>query len=119
MSRYSEVEWEKAACKDTPTQFFFVFEENKNAQKWLDIGILRRICASCPIFTECLAYALGHENYGVWGGMLASERNTLNGRAPAINSMKVIYKLGQFGVRISEIEEAIREYKNHERSLEN
>lgn len=36
------------------------------------------ICNLCPFKTECLDYALAaKEQYGVWGGLTASERNTL------------------------------------------
>lgn len=36
-----------------------------------DIATAKRICAECPVMTECLEGALErHEPYGVWGGQL-------------------------------------------------
>lgn len=33
------------------------------------------LCASCPVQTECAAYAIaGRENFGVWGGLTPAER---------------------------------------------
>jgi WhiB family redox-sensing transcriptional regulator len=35
----------------------------------------KRICRKCPVKSECLAYALEHdEQHGVWGGMTPAER---------------------------------------------
>ena len=38
----------------------------------------KRICASCPVRVECLAYALDRrETWGVWGGLSERERHRL------------------------------------------
>jgi WhiB family redox-sensing transcriptional regulator len=38
----------------------------------------KRICALCPVISECLAWALGSgEDYGIWGGMTEGERRAL------------------------------------------
>lgn len=37
--------------------------------------VARMICAGCPVKNECLDYALKHEEFGIWGGMSAEERN--------------------------------------------
>jgi WhiB family redox-sensing transcriptional regulator len=38
----------------------------------------KRICASCAVRVECLAYALrSNEQLGVWGGMSENERRDL------------------------------------------
>ena len=37
-----------------------------------------RVCALCPVRTECLAHALAiREPHGVWGGLAAGQRRTL------------------------------------------
>lgn len=43
-----------------------------------DIRAAKAFCASCPALTICLAYALGNEEYGVWGGKTARERQLMN-----------------------------------------
>jgi WhiB family redox-sensing transcriptional regulator len=38
----------------------------------------KRVCASCAVRVECLAYALrSNEQLGVWGGMTENERRDL------------------------------------------
>ena len=35
----------------------------------------KQVCATCPVCTDCLEYALAaHEPYGIWGGMTKQER---------------------------------------------
>jgi hypothetical protein len=94
-------------------------EENRRINDWIDIGILRRICGGCPIYKECLSYALGNENYGVWGGMTTNERNAFNGRAPYRQTKETIIELADYGVSIHDIKEAVNEYQTDERSMEN
>lgn len=45
----------------------------------------KNICRTCPVQTECLAFALRtHESYGVWGGKTPQERQRrANPRKPA------------------------------------
>ena len=119
MPRYDEVNWEVGACKGAPTNLFYAVEENRKINEWIDIGILRRICGGCPIYKECLAYALRHEQYGVWGGMTTQERNAFNGRAPYDRTRQVIIQLAPYGVSITDIQEAVLEYQIDERSVEN
>ena len=39
---------------------------------------VKKICAACPVQTQCLKYALDHdERFGVWGGMSERERRRL------------------------------------------
>ncbi|MQA05771.1 MAG: WhiB family transcriptional regulator [Streptosporangiales bacterium] len=59
-----------AACKGGDPDRLFVRGAEQNHAK--------RICTSCPVRTECLAYALDHGmEYGVWGGMTERERRSL------------------------------------------
>ncbi|MFB9626858.1 WhiB family transcriptional regulator [Nonomuraea helvata] len=38
----------------------------------------KRICTSCPVRTECLAYGLAYgEIYGIWGGTTEDERRRM------------------------------------------
>ena len=44
--------------------------------------VAKRICAPCPVRTECLEYALAAgERWGVWGGLSERERRRLKRRA--------------------------------------
>ena len=38
----------------------------------------KRVCAACPVITECLDYALANnERFGVWGGKSERERRAI------------------------------------------
>ena len=38
----------------------------------------KRICAECPVRSECLEHALEHdEKFGIWGGLSERERRKL------------------------------------------
>lgn len=42
---------------------------------------VREICKACPVQRECLTYALqANEQYGLWGGMTATERAQLKAK---------------------------------------
>jgi len=68
-------EWqERALCQQTDPEAFFP-EKGRSPRE------AKRICARCEVTTECLAYALGHdERFGVWGGLSAGERRKLKRR---------------------------------------
>ena len=42
-----------------------------------EIDTLRRICAGCPVIDQCGEWALHHEQYGFWAGMLPAERDEI------------------------------------------
>ena len=43
----------------------------------------KRVCLSCDVRSECLEYALAHdERFGIWGGLSERERRRLK-RRPA------------------------------------
>lgn len=44
----------------------------------------KRVCAVCPVRTECLNYAMEHHDAGVWGGFSERDRDKLRrGQNPA------------------------------------
>lgn len=66
-------EWRRrAACQSADPDAFFV-------EKGSDVDKAKRICAICPVKSECLECALsqGSDTAGVWGGMSRNERRRL------------------------------------------
>lgn len=40
----------------------------------------RTVCRRCPVFVDCLEYAVGNDiQFGVWGGMTPGEREKYRG----------------------------------------
>ena len=57
----------RAACADTSGQLTRLFFSDELP----DIAAAKRICADCPVLTECLEAAVTrNEQFGVWGGQL-------------------------------------------------
>ena len=61
----------QAACVGHAEYFF-------NDAKKTNVREAKKICAACPVQSQCLEYGLTHVEYGVWGGLTANERRTLN-----------------------------------------
>jgi WhiB family redox-sensing transcriptional regulator len=43
------------------------------------IAAAKRVCASCPILSECLNWAVDNLEEGIWGGTTTRERQSLSG----------------------------------------
>jgi len=71
--KYDEVEWEAAACKGINTDLFFL-ERGEGVSFYPQ---LRKICQSCPIYSECLEYAVWNETEGFWAATTPNERQRL------------------------------------------
>lgn len=67
----------EAACRDAPPDEFYRPEaESRRAAK--------RVCAVCPVITDCLETAQAmHEPEGIWGGLLPFERRRIEKRRAA------------------------------------
>lgn len=65
-------EWqEQALCAQTDPEEFF-------PEKGGPTALAKKICGRCPVATECLDFALTHdEQYGIWGGRSPRERGVL------------------------------------------
>jgi WhiB family redox-sensing transcriptional regulator len=62
---------EQALCAQTDPEAFFPEKSGSTREA-------KRICSRCEVRSECLDYALGHdERYGVWGGLSERERRRL------------------------------------------
>lgn len=119
MPGYSEVDWTKAECSGAPTSLFYVIEENKWLITTIGYEPTRRICGACPIWDKCLSYAMEHENYGMWGGLVTKERNALRRRDGSPLRETAITELTKYGISRKEIEAIADEYSSNERSVEN
>jgi len=75
--RYEDVEWHAAACKGVLVDLFYL---ETLSESLVHTPTLRRICQECPIYGDCLEYAVEHEHHGFWGGLTATERKRLRGR---------------------------------------
>ena len=71
-----EQEWqERALCAQTDPEAFFPEKGGSTREA-------KRICAGCEVRSECLEYALEHdERFGIWGGLSERERRKLKRRA--------------------------------------
>ena len=70
-----EQEWqERALCAQTDPEAFFPEKGGSTREA-------KQICNSCDVRSECLEYALGHdERFGIWGGLSERERRRLKRR---------------------------------------
>ena len=63
---------------------FFDFEDVRGHERTIRSERAKAICRGCAVRTQCLQHALAAEDFGVWGGTTASEREVLRaGRAVA------------------------------------
>lgn len=67
-----EPEWhERALCAQTDPEAFFPEKGGSTREA-------KKICTGCEVRSECLSYALAHdERFGIWGGLSERERRRL------------------------------------------
>jgi len=66
---------ERALCAQTDPEAFFPEKGGSTREA-------KKVCASCEVRSECLDYALAHdERFGIWGGLSERERRKLKRRA--------------------------------------
>lgn len=109
MPQYDEVDWEKAACRDSIyTDAFYDVEEARSIVAYEYINALRSICLSCPIWKECLSYAMSHEMYGVWGGLTSIERLSFKEPRKYPNQQRrALFALEEVGISYEQVMECI------------
>lgn len=71
-----ELFWqERALCAQTDPEAFFPEKGGSTREA-------KRVCLSCEVRSECLEYALAHdERFGIWGGLSERERRRLKRRS--------------------------------------
>jgi len=72
----SDPDWRwRALCAEVDPELFF-------PKKGMPTAAARRVCAACEVRTECLTWALEHDQeHGVWGGLSDQERRRLKREA--------------------------------------
>ena len=68
-----------AACRGEPVESFVA---NRHTGSPSAIARARAVCGGCSVKEECLAYALAHDEVGIWGGTSESQRRQMNGMRP-------------------------------------
>lgn len=68
----------RAICRDEPAELFFPVGDAGPAQAQL--AEAKAVCDRCPVVSDCLEWALAHEDVGVWGGQSEQERRALRRR---------------------------------------
>lgn len=70
---------DRAACRDAdPDLFFPASEDMARRAVARQVARAKAICASCPVWATCLAWAVQNgQDHGVWGGLTARERRRL------------------------------------------
>ena len=71
-----DLSWqERALCAQTDPEAFFPEKVGSTREAKI-------VCLSCDVRSECLEYALGHdERFGIWGGLSERERRRLKRRS--------------------------------------
>jgi WhiB family transcriptional regulator, redox-sensing transcriptional regulator len=71
-----EMSWqERALCAQTDPESFFPEKGGSTREA-------KRVCTGCDVKSECLMYALAHdERFGIWGGLSERERRRLKKQA--------------------------------------
>lgn len=67
--------FENPNCYGTDAESFF-----PEATHTTENEAAKRICSNCDHISECLEWALHHEDSGIWGGMTARDRGRLRSR---------------------------------------
>ncbi len=66
---------ERALCAQTDPEAFFPEKGGSTREA-------KKVCVGCTVQTQCLEYALAHdERFGIWGGLSERERRKLKKRA--------------------------------------
>lgn len=61
-------------CQDTDSEAFFTPE---GTSTYPNLDVLKRVCSSCTVVSECLDYALKYEVLGYWGNTSDIQRSRI------------------------------------------
>lgn len=71
---------DQALCLGEHPETWFPAHYTKDGREHPDVTAAKSICIHCPVADECLAYALAHDEDGIWGGLTPAERSALGRR---------------------------------------
>jgi WhiB family redox-sensing transcriptional regulator len=86
---YEEVPWEDSACSKAENVDFFPEPGKEYRTK---IAEAKAVCKDCSIKMQCLEYSLENEEHGIWGGLSASERDSMRRSRRARKTIPVFIK---------------------------
>jgi WhiB family redox-sensing transcriptional regulator len=67
-----------AACRGSGTQNFYHPDAERGPSKARREAKAKAVCATCPVITNCLEWALSaREPYGIWGGTTVEDRERI------------------------------------------
>lgn len=101
------IDWSKGNCVGMPLNDFFIVEEKRQSvklQKEL-MDVIRPTCFSCPIWAKCLTWGFRNENFGVWGGLTSSERQSFSDPKPSEIRGRAILALNTFAITEKQVRE--------------
>lgn len=77
--REGDWDWQmRAACRGQDTANFYHPENERGPSKARREARAKAVCATCPVVTNCLKWALAaREPYGIWGGTSVEDRERL------------------------------------------
>lgn len=68
--------WGLAACRNAEPELFFPISVTPASRPTVERA--KQVCASCPVQSQCLSYALRHrQEQGIWGGLTEDERRRM------------------------------------------
>ncbi|MGL4999440.1 MAG: WhiB family transcriptional regulator [Cetobacterium sp.] len=84
-------------CEGRDTEIFFPDEDAPDYRR--NAYVAKTVCTAgspegkeCAYMEDCLIWALGNENFGVWGGTTPEERKSLKRAATRLKYRSSIYR---------------------------
>jgi WhiB family redox-sensing transcriptional regulator len=106
-NNYDEVSWEYAKCRNADTELFYAHRDEL-AERGLNMRSIRAMCGRCVIRRDCLSYAMGHEKYGMWGGLTQEERTYVrHGKLTHSQMLGLLRDMAEMNISLNSIIEFI------------
>ena len=103
--------FQNAACIKVDPDLFFAESPRK-------VAAAKAICATCPIRTKCLNWALENEEYGIFGGTTPEERKAMLAGVTPIDDSKLRKMQEQLALILSpDINRAIATFNVNKRTI--